>query len=59
MTSLIKYIIALLISLTVINFAQGQTTQEDSQTFSAKVLDAKTQEPIPLQRYKLQKIKEL
>lgn len=47
MTSLIKYILAIFTSLTVINFAQGQTEQEDSQTFSATVLDAKTQEPIP------------
>lgn len=47
MTTLIKYILALLTSLTVITFAQGQTSQEDPQTFSATVLDAKTQEPIP------------
>lgn len=47
MTALIKYILALLTSLTIINFAQGQTTPEDIQTFSAAVLDSKTQEPIP------------
>ncbi len=47
MTTLIKYILALLASTSVIHYAQGQTTPEDPQTFSATVLDAKTQEPIP------------
>lgn len=47
MTSLIKYILALVASLTVVTFTQGQTDQNTSQTFSATVLDAKTQEPIP------------
>ena len=47
MTTSIKYILALVTSLTAIHYAQGQTAQEDPQTFSATVLDAKTQEPIP------------
>jgi len=42
MTTVIKYILAVLTSIVTFTFATAQT-----QTFSATVLDAKTQEPIP------------
>lgn len=47
MTSLIKYLLAAVTGLAATTLVQGQTAQEDPQTFTATVIDAKTQEPIP------------